>query len=158
MDKNIVPNGKVREELRSFGDVDQMVLITAKTCHHANKAYCESLGDRSQEDWANSLSEIREEATKGVWFCFSNPESQASDVHDAWVTEKICKGWKYGAVKDVEKKEHPCCVPFNKLPAEHQRKVFLFMAVCDGVLKGFGSSRQNVPKEFVMDPKDVEKC
>nr|WP_262568797.1 hypothetical protein [Endozoicomonas gorgoniicola] len=35
----------------------------------------------------------------------------------------------YGEVKDPAKKEHPCVVPFSKLPVEQQAKDFLFRQV-----------------------------
>jgi len=37
-------------------------------------------------------------------------------------------GWKYGAVKDADKKEHPCFVPYEELPKEQQAKDHLFKA------------------------------
>ncbi|MFH2219092.1 MAG: RyR domain-containing protein [Pseudomonadota bacterium] len=43
--------------------------------------------------------------------------------------QKVRDGWKYGPVKDPDKKEHPCCVPFAELPVEQQAKDFIFRAV-----------------------------
>lgn len=38
-------------------------------------------------------------------------------------------GWKYGPVKDPERKEHPCFVPYDGLPPEQRAKDYLFRAV-----------------------------
>ena len=49
--------------------------------------------------------------------------------HDAWLADKERDGWKYGAVKNPETKEHPCCVPYDQLPAEQRVKDYLFKAI-----------------------------
>jgi len=41
----------------------------------------------------------------------------------------MADGWKYGPVKDVEKKEHPCCVEYHELPVDQKAKDFIFRAV-----------------------------
>jgi len=38
--------------------------------------------------------------------------------HESWMKVKEIDGWKWGPVKDPEKKEHPCMVPFSELPKE----------------------------------------
>lgn len=40
----------------------------------------------------------------------------ASNVHDVWACGRISEGWRYGEVKDYEKKETPCLVPYDQLP------------------------------------------
>ncbi|MEQ9948114.1 RyR domain-containing protein [Pectobacterium aroidearum] len=49
--------------------------------------------------------------------------------HNKWLEFKKQDGWKYGPVKDAEKKEHPCFVPYGQLPKEQQVKDYLFRAV-----------------------------
>ncbi len=101
----------------------------AKVCHEANKALCESLGDTSQVSWDAAPEWQKNSAIVGVEFNVLNPESPASASHDSWLAEKRRDGWKYGEVKDAEKKEHPCFVPYEELPAEQQAKDHLFKAV-----------------------------
>ncbi len=43
-------------------------------------------------------------------------EKIAENVHDVWAVGRINSGWKYGAVRNDEKKETPCLVPYNELP------------------------------------------
>jgi len=43
--------------------------------------------------------------------------------------DKLKDGWKHGPVKDPEKKEHPCLIPYDELPKEQQVKDHLFIGV-----------------------------
>jgi hypothetical protein len=52
-----------------------------------------------------------------------------ANARTSWLKEKIDNGWKYGPVKDQEKKEHPCCVPYEELPVQQKTKDFLFMTI-----------------------------
>jgi len=38
--------------------------------------------------------------------------------HDAWMEERLRNGWRYGEVKDVEKKRSPYLVPYEELSEE----------------------------------------
>ena len=71
----------------------------------------------------------------GVMFHVTNPDAGASASHENWLMEKEADGWKYGAVKDTEKKEHPCFVPYGELPREQQVKDALFISVVRALTK-----------------------
>ena len=43
-------------------------------------------------------------------------ESIAKNVHEVWSQSRITEGWTYGPVRDDEKKETPCLVPYEELP------------------------------------------
>ena len=101
----------------------------AKICHQANKALCETIYDNSQVDWEKAPEWQKESAIKGVSFCIDNPDAPPSANHDSWLKEKSDNGWVYGEVKDADKKTHPCCVPFEKLPPKQQAKDYLFKAI-----------------------------
>jgi hypothetical protein len=101
----------------------------ARVCHETNRAYCATLGDPSQPAWESAPVWQRESAIKGVMFTLANPTAPASASHDSWLEEKRATGWKYGPVKDPERKEHPCFVPYEELPLEQRRKDHLFQAV-----------------------------
>lgn len=107
----------------------------AMVCHEANRAYCLSIGDGSQAAWSDAPEWQRASAIKGVEFAQANPSAPASAQHDAWWDEKRAAGWVYGPVKDPEKKQHPCCVPFGQLPIEQRRKDLLFRAVVQALSK-----------------------
>ena len=101
----------------------------ARVCHEANRAYCEALEDNSQLSWEIAPKWQLESAVNGVTHAIENPEAPPSASHESWLEEKRKTGWKYGKVKDAEKKEHPCFVAYNELPEEQKKKDKLFLAV-----------------------------
>lgn len=105
------------------------LLAVARVCHEANKAFCATLGDDSQPDWAHAHAWQKESAMQGVKAHITNIRMSPKDSHDAWMAHKIADGWKYGPVKDPTKKEHPCLVPYEELPTETKAKDFLFRGI-----------------------------
>ena len=101
----------------------------AKVAHEINKAYCESLGDTSQAEWKDAPQWQVDSACNGVEFHLANPDAGADHSHNEWLKEKEENGWKYGPIKDAEKKEHPCFVPYEDLPMEQQAKDYIFRSV-----------------------------
>ena len=43
-------------------------------------------------------------------------EELARNVHEAWSANRRADGWSYGPVRNDEKKQHPCMVPYDELP------------------------------------------
>ncbi len=103
------------------------VEAVAKICHEANRALCTALGDNSQPAWEDAPEWQQTSAKKGVEFHVMNAPASAS--HESWLKEKEATGWKYGPVKDPEKKEHPCFVPYDQLPPEQKFKDYLFRGI-----------------------------
>lgn len=101
----------------------------AMVAHEVNRAYCESIGDCSQVSWVDAPDWQKESCIKGVLYHIDNPDSKPSDSHESWLREKASAGWKYGPVKDAEKKEHPCFVPYEKLPVVQKSKDYIFSAI-----------------------------
>lgn len=101
----------------------------AGICHEANRVYCCSINDNSQPHWLEAPEWQKQSARLGVEFHLANPDAGDSASHDSWMAQKIKDGWVYGPVKDAEKKEHPCMVPFIDLPLEQQKKDALFRAI-----------------------------
>jgi len=108
----------------------------ARVCHEANRAYCESLGDASQQPWEQAPDWQRTSAINGVQFALDHPDAKPSDSHESWLAEKRATGWKFGPVKDPEKKEHPCFVPYADLPPSQRAKDMLFLAVVRALAAG----------------------
>jgi hypothetical protein len=105
----------------------------AKVCHDANRAFCQTLGDHSQLTWEEAPDWQRRSAIAGVRFhleALAREEAvPASASHEEWLKGKRAEGWKYGPVKDTEKREHPCFVPYNELPLEQRMKDYIFGAI-----------------------------
>ncbi|MGB0718229.1 MAG: RyR domain-containing protein [Alphaproteobacteria bacterium] len=118
-----------------FEDLKKAEAI-AKVCHQANKAYCESIGDKSQPDWHNAPDWQIESAIKGVIFSIENPDSTPEDSHKSWFDQKEKDGWRYGKYKDEQKKTHPCMVAYAALPPEQQLKDALFHSIVKALTQG----------------------
>lgn len=101
----------------------------AEMAHETNAAYCRSIADYSQPTWSMAPSWQTDSAINGVQFHLDNPNAEASASHESWMKQKLADGWKYGPAKDPVKKEHPCMVPFDKLPEHQQIKDHLFKAI-----------------------------
>lgn len=121
----------------------------ARLCHELNRMYCEVLGDYSQPIWSFAPDWQVESTIQGVMFYLLHPSATAADGHEQWVQHKRAEGWTYGPAKDVERKHHPCLVPFCQLPEAEQRKDRLFK----GVVNAFQSSDGLV---LLNDPLDLK--
>ncbi len=105
----------------------------AQVCHEANKAYCEGIGDDSQQSWGAASKWQRESAVNGVK-AHAEGGLTPEQSHESWLKEKLADNWSYGPVKDPEKKLHPCMVPYAELPQEQKMKDKLFGAICAALL------------------------
>lgn len=106
------------------------ILECARICHEVNRAYCQSIGDTTQARWENAPDWQKDSAVAGVeTHVTSGLTLRPEDNHSSWLARKKAEGWKYGAVKDPAKKEHPCFLPYNELPPEQKTKDYLFRAV-----------------------------
>ena len=101
----------------------------ARIAHEANRSYCHSINDHSQTQWGLAPQWQKDSAINGVIYHRDHPDSKPEDSHVSWLAEKLANGWKYGPVKDPDKKEHPCCVPYSELPEAQKVKDHLFVAV-----------------------------
>lgn len=131
------------------------IAAVAAICHEANRAYCSALGDDTQLPWAEAPDWQKESAINGVAFHIENPDASPSESHESWLIEKQDTGWQYGPVKDPEKKEHPCFVPYEELPAEQQAKDYLFKGIVHS-LRPFVSVSEVVDAEIVEETSEVE--
>src|SRR5881409_1147449 len=99
---------------------------TAQLAHELNRLYCALTGDRSQRPWEYAPEWQKASAIAGVGFHLERlsrgeiPSPAAS--HESWFEQKRMEGWSYGPIKDPEKKEHPCFLPWLALPAEQRAK------------------------------------
>lgn len=104
-------------------------LKIAMVAHETNRVYCEALGDTSQKPFSAAPAWQIDSAVAGVEFQMVNPKATPAESHASWLARKEEEGWIYGPVKDVEKKEHPCMLPYDALPLEQRVKDSLFIAV-----------------------------
>jgi len=79
-----------------------------------NKPYIPHPLDTSQVELPSDLLELT--------------ELLAKNIHDIWAQQRLAEGWKYGATRNDERKEHPCLVAYEKLPEnekEYDRRTAL---------------------------------
>ena len=43
-------------------------------------------------------------------------EMMAQNTHEVWARGRMNEGWKWGPVRNDEKKENPCLVAYDELP------------------------------------------
>lgn len=108
-------------------------LLIAAIAHQINAAYCQSIGDDSQPEWEVAPDWQKQSAIAGVEMHLANPGATPEQSHESWLKQKLDDGWTYGEVKDADKKEHPCCVPYDELPQAQKSKDYLFRAVVHAV-------------------------
>lgn len=102
--------------------VDQI----AKLAHEINRAYCTAIGDKSQQSWEETPETIKASARAGALHHLMNPETTPEESHALWLKYKVDEGWVYGDTKDIEKKLHPCMLPYTALPEAQRVKDYLF--------------------------------
>lgn len=107
----------------------------AMVAHELNRAYCRSIGDDSQPAWDEAPEWQQKSAIAGVEMHLANPDATPEESHQSWLDEKEKAGWTYGETKDVEKKQHPCCLPYDELPQEQKVKDYLFKAAVNYISK-----------------------
>lgn len=118
---------------------EEVVQNLAEICHEANRVFCKSIGDSSQQIWAKAPLGQKQSAINGVKFHLS-ADHEPKDSHEAWMKEKEAAGWVYGPVKDEHKRTHPCLVPYSDLPKDQQYKDYLFT----GIVQSFKKFYQEV--------------
>ncbi len=123
------------EQLRSsHQDVPMTPKDIAIVAHETNRAYCAAIGDMSQLPWSEAPAWQQDSAVAGVYFHIRNPEAQPADSHESWLKVKREDGWSYGPVKDAGKKQHPCFLPYDELPAEQKAKDYVYAAVVKNLI------------------------
>lgn len=115
----------------------QAIVAIATACHAANKAYCESIGDRSQPIWTQLPAEIQAGVINGVEHILDNPDVTPEESHNNWMEFKKADGWVYGETKSLERKCHPRMRPFDELPLTQRVKDTLFKSVVKALIPAY---------------------
>lgn len=121
----------------TVSEIERTMEKIARVCHEANRAYCITLEDFSQVPWDAAPQWQKDSAKLGVAFHIYNLEATPEDSHNSWLAEKEKAGWKFGPVKDEEKKEHPCFVPYAALPVEQKMKDYIFRNIVHAYLEAY---------------------
>jgi hypothetical protein len=55
-------------------------------------------------------------------------ELLARNAHDVWAQNRLRDGWRWGAERNDERKEHPCLIPYDDL-TETEKEYDRVMAI-----------------------------
>jgi len=94
--------------------------------HEVNRLYCALIGDKPMPTWDDLPKSIQEGMVRGVTIHMEHVDKDPSFFHDEWMKERLADGWTYGAEKDLEKKTHPCLLPYENLPESQRAKDVIF--------------------------------
>jgi hypothetical protein len=118
---------------------NRLIEACARAAHEVNRAYCFALGDLSQLAWDAAPDWQKTSVCHGVVGVLAGNTPEQS--HESWLAEKKATGWRYGPVKDPDKKEHPCFVAYAELPASQQAKDDLFCSTVREMAKVLATVR-----------------
>lgn len=104
----------------------------ARWAHEINRTVQRLCGEEVSLPWEDAPDWQKNSALEGVAMHRSGTHSP-EDSHLSWLRHKANDGWTYGPVKDATLKQHPCFVPYSKLPVEQRLKDYLFAAVVQGL-------------------------
>jgi hypothetical protein len=99
----------------------------AVVAYEANRGYNHVIGDPWLDPpWPGLPQWYREAVIDGVRAVRAGLDPQ--QLHEHWCAYYRRLGWVHGPVKDADASPptHPCLVPYEALPAAHQRKNILF--------------------------------
>ena len=117
--------------------VEVILIACARAAHEANRAYCIAIGDLSQVPWDQAEKWQVDSAVAGVRGVLVD-KNTPEESHESWVQQKLNDGWIYGPVKNPARKEHPCIVLYEKLPAVQKRKDEIFVEVVWAIALALG--------------------
>lgn len=105
----------------------------AQIAYEAIRNYCLVSKDGLKHTaWNKSPEWVKNSFTAGVKWLRLHAGAVSlfsAENHNHWLNDRKSKGWKYGPVKDIEKKENPCIVPYDELPKYQKDKDKLFKCI-----------------------------
>lgn len=105
----------------------------ARVCHEVNRSVCACLQEPGQVPWEEAPDWQKASCIDGVQFHLRNPGVTPEQSHENWMRHKEADGWVYGPVKDPEKKQHPCMVPYSELPLEKRLIDHVFKGIVEAL-------------------------
>jgi len=123
----------------------------ARVVHEVNRAYSAQVGLNVEPSFDDATDAQRQSLVRGVnaKLRFNLTPEQG---HEAWVEDKLKNGWVWGPVKNEDKKEHPCLVPYEQLDQAQQVKDFLFSAVVRSLAHALPQPSPVVRDVEIFDP------
>lgn len=109
---------------------NKIIYSIAKACNDTIKIYWDSLGEKVDfQTWEDADIWQKESLVRAVRNMLDDNHNNPEDYHKYWKKQKEELGWKYGKVKDIEKKGHPFIVDYKDLPKHERVKDQLLVAI-----------------------------
>lgn len=105
----------------------------AQVTHEAMRAWQKANGQAPAPPWSRAPKWMKESSVASVSWRLDNPNAPTSAQHDQWIAQKKTDGWRFGKMKDANKKTHPMMIPYRSLPLFERRKDALVNAVVDAL-------------------------
>jgi RyR domain len=120
-------------KMRTMIPEEAKIEACARAAYEANRAYCIAIGevDEAHPHWEDAPDWQKQSTRNGVAGALAGNTPEQS--HESWLAEKQATGWKYGPVKDLERKEHPCVRAYSELPPDQRAKDAIYLAVVRSV-------------------------
>jgi hypothetical protein len=48
-------------------------------------------------------------------------ELLSRNAHEIWARRRLAEGWRFGRTRDDARRQHPCLIPYKKLPESEKR-------------------------------------
>jgi hypothetical protein len=116
---------------KALSDVSDIYIDTkiAKACYEVVRSYRHMEEGIICDKWDLLTRDARDDVLYIVRYKRANTEATCEDVHNAWMEDKIAKGWIYVTVEEKELKATPYLVQYGKLPYHRKMCYVLSVAV-----------------------------
>lgn len=124
-------DGSLERKDNHYSRIEQ----AARTAHEAIRALQIAHNEEGIAlPWNEVAKDIRYSCKIGVQRVMDNPDVTSEELHASWIETKLSQGYKYGPVRNDERKEHHCLVPYHELSAHDRSKDLIFRNVVKAVL------------------------
>src|SRR6185436_626401 len=108
----------------------------AKIAFEATRAFNQqAFGDFSQQPWDRLPEPTKADVESRVLFVVEHRGAPASSLHDRWLGDKLCDGWRKAEFTDAKQKLHVRLVPWTLLPKDEQTRDRLFVRIVEALLE-----------------------
>jgi hypothetical protein len=110
-----------------------MLVMVARVCYEADRAYFEATGQGSLKSWDGIPDWLRAD---WLWLVEGAQNAVSPEqLHDEWIKRAEEHGWKHGPLFAPDLLEHPRLMPYAMLPAPLQIHTDLVCAIAGAMSK-----------------------
>jgi len=96
-------------------------------------------GDEHRLPWIFATKVEQQSMREVVNLCLKGQLISANQIHDAWVLSYFKAGWKFGPIRDYDKKVHPSLVPYDRLSVFEKTKLELCFSIIKALSQNYYS-------------------